>query len=299
MTRNRWGLPKEAANLVILTFAEQTNRSFYEHGGPQDGSLVRLPDHFELREQKLPDEAAWSLAMQRAASILGVSVSPLRKASNVSALASQVKSKVGEHRAGCQGYARRLKERLDRLGIAGVPRLKTAQAVQVLADRLHAAEGDTVVAALASVEVATSEAAMETVLVKTGELAATLDAFNWEILDAVGRLTDERRTAAAEVDHLVREALSADEQAVPLAPALKEAQSKALRLLTQPPPSPKPPAVTPPPRGHEPIVRQGKKENLSLAQTRQELELLEAEARAGEAVTINLAWQVVEGKGER
>src|SRR5262249_47492006 len=34
------GLPKEAANLVILTFAEQTNRTFYEHGGPQEGSLV-------------------------------------------------------------------------------------------------------------------------------------------------------------------------------------------------------------------------------------------------------------------
>src|SRR5262249_4143424 len=111
------GLPEEGANLVILAFAEQTNRSFYEHGRSQDGPLVRLPDHFELREQKLPDEAAWSLAVRRAGSVLGVAVSPLRKAGNVSALTSQVKSKVGEHRAGCQGYARRLTERLAGLGI--------------------------------------------------------------------------------------------------------------------------------------------------------------------------------------
>jgi hypothetical protein len=295
------GLPKEAANLVILTFAEQTNRSFYEHGGPEDGSLVRLPDHFELREQRLPDEAAWSLAVQRAGSILGVVVSPLRKAGNVSALASQVKGKVGEHRAGCQGYARRLKEGLDRLNITEVPRLKTAQVVQALADRLHAAEGDAVVAALASAEVATSEAAMGTVLVKAGELAATLDAFNWEILDAVGRLTDDRRAGAAEVDRTVREALAADEQAVPLAPALKEAQSRAVRLLTQ-----QPPTVTPlggkhvqPPGARRPTVRQGEKAGLSPAEARQELDLLEKEARAGKAVTVSLAWQIVEGGGEQ
>ena len=300
------GLPREAANLVILAFAEQTNRTFYEHGGPQDGSLVRLPDYFELRDEKLPDEAAWNLAVQRASSVLGIVVSPLRKAGNVSALASQVKGKVGEHRARCQGYARRLKERLDRLAITGVPRLKTAQAVQALADRLHAAEGDAVVAALASAEVATSEAAMGTVLVKAGELAATLDAFNWEILDAVGRLTDERRAGSAEVDRIVREALTADEQAVPLAPALKEAQSKAVRLLTQQPPPPKPPAVTPPggkpieptPGGRPPAVRQGEKAGLSLAEARRELDLLEKEARAGKAVTVSLAWQVVEGGGE-
>jgi hypothetical protein len=297
------GLPREAANLVILTFAEQTNRSFYEHGGPQDGSLVRLPDHFELRDEVLPEEPVWNLAIQRAGSILGVVVSPLRKGGNVSTLSSQVKSKASEHRAGCQGYARRLKERLDRLGITGVPRLKTAQAVQSLADRLHTAEGDAVVAALASAEVVTSEAAMGTVLVKAGELAATLDAFNWEILDAVGRLTDERRAGAAEVDRIVREALTADEQAVPLAAALKEAQSKAVRLLTQQQP-PKSPQVTlpggkpvQPLGGRPPAVRQGEKADLSLAQARQELDLLEQEARAGKTVTVSLAWQV-EGGGE-
>ena len=42
----------------------------------------------------------------------------------------------------------------------------------------------------------------------------------------------------AEVNRLVREALAADEHVVPLAPSLKEAQSKAVRLLTQKPPPP-------------------------------------------------------------
>jgi hypothetical protein len=238
--------------------------------------------------------------VQRASSILGVVVSPLLKAANVSALSSQVRSKVGEHRAGCQGYARRLKERLDRLGVTGVPRLKTAQAAQALADRLHAAEGQAVVSALASAEVATSEAAMGTVLVKAGELAATLDAFNWEILDAVGRLADERQAVAAEVDRIVREALTADEHAVSLAPALKEAQSKAVRLLTQQP-KVSPPIVKPiqdPTGDRGRNVQQGQKDGLSLAEARQELELLERKAQPGKTVTVSLAWRIVEEGGK-
>ena len=107
------------------------------------------------------------------------------------------------------------------------------------------------------------------------------------------------------MNRIVREALAADEQALSLAPALKEAQSKAVRLLTQQPP--KPPIVTPPVvvkpiqpptggRGRK--VREGKKADLSLAETRRELELLEQEAQAGKAVTVSLAWQIVEGGDE-
>ena len=110
------------------------------------------------------------------------------------------------------------------MNIADAPRLKTAQAVLALADRLHAGEGDAVVTALASAALATSEAAMGTVLVKAGELSATLDAFNWEILDAVGRLTDERRAEAAEVARIIREALASDEHAARARPSRRPNQ---------------------------------------------------------------------------
>ena len=65
-------------------------------------------------------DKAWALAVQRAASILGVAVSPLRKVGNVGLLVAQAKSKASDHRAGCQGYARRLRERLSGLATAGV-----------------------------------------------------------------------------------------------------------------------------------------------------------------------------------
>ena len=174
------GLPREVANLVILVFAEQTNQTLFEHGGPQEGTLAKLPDHFEMRQTKLPPEEIWGLAVQRAASILGITVSPLRKAANVGLLISQAKGKAHDHRTGCQGYVRRLRERLLGLGIVEPARLKTAQATMSLVDRLHSGDGDGLVGVLASTEVATSEAAMGTCLKFAAELSATLDTFNWE-----------------------------------------------------------------------------------------------------------------------
>jgi hypothetical protein len=160
------GLPKEAGNLVILIFAEQTNRTFFLHGGAIEVSLTSLPDTLELRVEKLPDEKAWGVAVQRVGNIFGIGVSPLLKSSNVAILTEKVKAKVGDLRAGCQGYVRKLQERLTGLGIADADRLKTAQAVLNLVERVNTWEGDGLVGAIASAEVATSADAMATSLVR-------------------------------------------------------------------------------------------------------------------------------------
>ena len=70
------GLPKECANLIILVFAAQTNRSFFLHGAPYEPKLTDLPDDLELREEQLPSEAGWIVAIQRAGHIFGVGSSP-------------------------------------------------------------------------------------------------------------------------------------------------------------------------------------------------------------------------------
>jgi len=53
------GLPQECENLIILVFAAQTNRSFFQHAVPMDANLNKLPDDYELREQQLPPETSW------------------------------------------------------------------------------------------------------------------------------------------------------------------------------------------------------------------------------------------------
>jgi len=53
------GLPEEAADLVILVYAEQTNRSFYFYEAPYEAALKNLKNDLVLREQTLPAEPVW------------------------------------------------------------------------------------------------------------------------------------------------------------------------------------------------------------------------------------------------
>ena len=62
-----YGLPAPVANLVVLAYADMTNRSFFEGDDPYaDARIDHLPDRLELREQELPDQAAWEAARKRA-----------------------------------------------------------------------------------------------------------------------------------------------------------------------------------------------------------------------------------------
>jgi hypothetical protein len=65
------GLSKEAQNLVILAFAEQTNRTFLRHNVPVEGSLASLTDDLVLQEQKLPGQSEWETAVALAGHIFG------------------------------------------------------------------------------------------------------------------------------------------------------------------------------------------------------------------------------------
>ena len=82
---------------MILVFADQTNRTFFLHGGPAQGTIENLPDELELREQRLPPAADWEEAGRRAATILGLAVSPLASAASVAKLAADAKQVAADH----------------------------------------------------------------------------------------------------------------------------------------------------------------------------------------------------------
>ena len=42
------GLPEDVQNLLVLTFAWQTGRSFFLHGGPYEGTVESISDEVEL-----------------------------------------------------------------------------------------------------------------------------------------------------------------------------------------------------------------------------------------------------------
>jgi hypothetical protein len=292
------GLSKETKNLVILVFAAQTNRSFYLHGSPYEVSLSNLPEKCELREQKLPGEAKWQLAVERAGSIFGAAVSPLRNAHNVSQLATAVKKKATDSRNPCGAYVRRLRDRISRLKLPlDADRLKTASATVELVDRLVNAEPDTLVDVLAAAEVATSETAMGQCVAKAAELDGNLDAAGWDLFEALDRLADDRRAEAQRILAEVRQALVSDEHVVQLAPALKSAQAKAVRLLTTPVPSIEPPERIEPPEGKPgcKVVDQGSETSLAMPKAKEVLSRLEQKLGAGQSIKINISWTIEEG----
>ncbi|MEQ9408742.1 MAG: phage resistance protein [Fuerstiella sp.] len=303
------GLPKDVQNLVIVAFAEQTNRTFMRHGAPVDGSLTSLPNDCELREQRLPEQAQWDIAVLRAGSIFGEAPSPLLKASNVTSLAAGVKQKAADHRTGCQGYCQRLKDRLSTLGIdtASTDRMKTASATYSLVERLYGLDADDVIAAVATADVATTESAMGECLGKAAQLSGTIEGTNWEIFEAIANLNDEFKARAESIRALVREALVSDEHVIALGPALKAAQSKALRLITDtakppgpgptpvPDPGPKPPQ--PVPDTTKRIVDQGSRENLDLTATKELVASLDGKLGDGQQIRLNVSWVIEEGGG--
>ena len=86
----RMGLPTAAANLVILIYADQANLAFQRHGSPWPAQLDDLPDDVVLREEALPSADDWTNAIERAGRVFGLTVSPLRNASNASDLAERL-----------------------------------------------------------------------------------------------------------------------------------------------------------------------------------------------------------------
>jgi hypothetical protein len=315
------GLPKEAQNLVILIFAEQTNRTFTHHNTPFEGSLTSLPDGLVLMEEKLPDPSEWQIAVDRVAKLFGEAPSPLLKASNVANLAASVKKKAAEARSACYLFCERLKDRLTKLGIdtKTSDRLRTASATHALVDRLSTCDAKQVVSVLAKATIATTEAAMGECFSKAAKLTGVIDGTSWEMFDALTKLNDDRQAHVDSIRESIRKALTEDEHVFALGPALSEAQNKALRILTEQPrpvvtstttvsipasdpaaapgPTVVKPATVKPPVSKRVVVANEVRENLGLSEVKSLLAKLEGQLNDGQIIKLNLSWTIEAGEG--
>ncbi len=216
--------------------------------------------------------------------------SPLLNSSIVSSRVTGVRKKVSDGRTTSQSYCQKLRDRFEKLGLplADSDRLKTATATLQILEKLHLSADGAVVGALASAEAATSESAMGECLNKAGTLAATLDGTNWEIFEAIAGLTDVRKTAVNDIRSAVEQTLRCDEHVKPLAGTLKEAQSRAVRLLTAPPPPP-----PPPPPGRK-LIDQGAEMFRRIEDAKAKLEQLAKLTGDHRDIRMTITWQIEE-----
>lgn len=295
------GLPNAVQNLVILVYAEQTNRTFYRHGFPVDVTLKDLPNDCELRDQKLPDEAEWKTALHLAKALFKLDISPLLKPTNVNDLETKAQEKAKSSVNACRGFVSALTERLNQYQLADQSdRLKSAISTLTLIEQLAAS--DQIVKILAQVDIATTEAAIADCLTKATTLTAALESTNWELFDSIQHLKDDRQATATSIRDSIQEALLKDEHVIPLSSRLKEAQSKAVRLLAQTVSSPEPVVAPVKPAATKQTVvqvianktqktiQQGAQENLELAEAQKLLSNLEQTLKSGQTIRLNISW---------
>jgi hypothetical protein len=239
------GLPSLLEDLIILTFAEQTNRSFLLHGTTVDPQLGALNEETILQETPLPEEVDWAAARNRAKSIFGFDCSPLRNANNVAQLASQIRTKITEQRGAVRSLAKSIEDACRQLALPTElnERITNANAAETLVHHLEQAREDReLITRLGQVKLTVADAALAASIMQAKSVGDALRPDEWSIFLAIRDLTDERRSAAEKVWQDLAETLKSSEHAVALTAKLGELRLVALRLLTRPVrPTPPPP----------------------------------------------------------
>lgn len=245
------GLPGILKDLVILTYAEQTNRIFKHHGGPANADLGTLEDDMTLEEVSLPPEQDWKTASDRAKSIFGIPTSPLLNATNVTFLGDAAQQKVKDWITPNHSLIVRLESiQTARFSKGQCARLKTAREGLSLLKTLEGATGNNLIGKLAGFDLQSKPTALAIALSNSARLDQALEVADWDIFDGITALTDDRKEAAEQVWKDLEEAFNSDEYAVALQPKLIELRQKAVQLLTKvihpPAPMPVPPPIEPP-----------------------------------------------------
>ena len=233
------GLPKEIQNLLVMVYADQTNRSFVFRGGNYVPALDDMPGDLELVEQQLPDVKEWETAVLRVSEVFGHAVSRLLNAGNLTTLASKVKESIASLKGDCESLPDRLQLILKNLGVSEseidkADRVKTAKATRKLLIDCTGKEATALVGVIAKAKMETSGTAMGRSLKSATSILDCLRNTKWDLFNGVAHLGDERKLQADLLLQDVKSALSTDELALAggLAAKLSEAENRAIRLLT-------------------------------------------------------------------
>ena len=230
------GLPKEIQNLVLMSYATQTNRTFSLHNTFYAPNLSNLPNNLELREQPLPDLSAWDSSRQRAADIFGITSAPVLNAGNAAKFAGELENKIKEYERSNQNLIAVLAQKAQPLISDESPflRLKTAQILQKMIESLKGGDSRELIESFAGFDLQTvSTSAIKGSLQKISEVAARVESFNLPLVLGLNTLNDDRRQAADIILNKLFTALREDEYVTPLVPTLNEIEKNATRLLLE------------------------------------------------------------------
>ncbi|HEX6968590.1 MAG TPA: hypothetical protein VF174_07260, partial [Micromonosporaceae bacterium] len=231
------GLDPLVAQLVIAAFAEQTDRTFYRYGSeltPQP-EPDRIPTDSTLREHRLPEEADWDLARQRAGALWGFQPLALRRGRVVAMFSRDVTARAAQHRPAARRLVDELERHADQLGLdpaAATGRLATARAAATLLDELTADRTPVeIVERLARAHLPGPADRVGKSISSAEKVSAALASADWANFARLELHGGRYTTEAAEILRTLRDAAREDELTTQLAPALHAADRAASALL--------------------------------------------------------------------
>ena len=289
------GLLPEVQNLLILAYADMTNRRFTLHGVPVTASIDVIDNLCELVEEPLPSQPHWEEARARAAALFGVNAPPLRNASTVGAMADQVQTLARQLRAPVAELSRALSSLYRRFGINGdvALRMRTLLSLGPLLESVERAAHVDAVSTLAQAHIATSASALGTAAKRAEEVVAALKEVNWQPVEALPDLVDERKIAANQLIGYLRQVLELDEIAQPLAVRVKEIERSATALhIKITPPHPDPPSLPVEPGWT--IVDEGSRVGTTPKDAREALKLALKKAAGKKNTRVTITWKLEE-----
>jgi len=313
------GLPRDLQDVIVLAFADQTQRTFFHGNAPFKVDVGSLRDEYILRSQELPAEETWRKASERANAVFGWAGGSHRTAANVASLIEALRKRAVE----LEEPARLLRDvLLGRLQTRGIPepeslRLSTARAAVDLIVSVRKAPEPLVCEVFAGAGLPTSEQALARSLSAAADVTRALRETRWEALDQAlalpGRFLEAAKVLAADVD----DALRKDELAVALRPVLEGAEKRALKLTgdylasTKPVVEPAPPAPKPatpvesaassatPAAVSRVVVEEGSREVPDAASAHRLFGELEARLAKAPGTRLRLAWTIERDGGTK
>ncbi len=209
------GLSREVADLVIWTFAQQTDRRFFHHNVAAVVSYDQLEPSMDLREQTLPDEAVWNLASERAAFCFGHPTPKLRNSATVAQLTAAIRAWERTAKTPAQDLLGALTKTATTLRLEpDLPRLQTARAAAEMLNSLGRAGDDTVINVLADARLPADLSAVAKSVTAARAVADALSACNWSPLTTLVTAPGEVGQRAKELLQRVHEHLSRDQRDV-------------------------------------------------------------------------------------
>jgi hypothetical protein len=244
------GLPQAVQDLVILTFAEQTDRFLTLHGTPVEAEIGGLNDEAVLHETELPAQADWSAARDRAKHIFGVDCSPLLNAGNLASLAANIRGVIEQCRSGLLALPGRLETVKQQVwsALSACQRLDTANEAASLARQLEDARSEVdAIKRLAGAQLKAKPAVLGASLKSAGTVEQALLRCDWKVFNSIRGLSDDRKAEAERIWQDLEACFASDELAVALAPKFASLRDEAIDVLARtPPPPPRPLPPLPP-----------------------------------------------------